>query len=37
LSVWEDALSDRLVEVVRGRNGNRSTVVLTARGLDVLG
>lgn len=37
LAVWEDALSDRLVEVVRGPNGNRSTVVLTARGLDVLG
>jgi hypothetical protein len=37
LSVWEDALSDRLVEVGRGRNGNRSTVVLTDRGLDALG
>jgi len=36
LSVWEDALSDCLVEIVRGRNGTRSTVVLTARGLDVL-
>ena len=36
LSVWEDALSDRFVEIVRGRNGSRSTVVLTARGLDVL-
>jgi hypothetical protein len=37
LSVWEDALSDELVEIVRGRNGSRSTVVLTTRGLDVLG
>jgi hypothetical protein len=37
LSVWEDALSDRLVEVVRCRNRGRSTVVLTDRGLDALG
>ena len=36
LSVWEDAVSERLVEIVRGRNGSRSIVVLTARGLAVL-
>jgi hypothetical protein len=36
LSVWEDALADELVEVVRSPGG-RSTVVLTTRGLDVLG
>jgi hypothetical protein len=36
LSVWEDALADELVEVVRS-SGGRSTVVLTTRGLDVLG
>jgi hypothetical protein len=36
LSVWEDALADELVEVVRSPRG-RSTVVLTTRGLDVLG
>jgi hypothetical protein len=37
LSVWEDALADELVEVVRSPRAGRSTVVLTARGLDVLG
>jgi hypothetical protein len=36
LSVWEDALADDLVEVVRGRELGGSMVVLTARGLDVL-
>ena len=36
LSVWEDALADELVEVVRSPGG-RSTVVLTTRGLGVLG
>jgi predicted mannosyl-3-phosphoglycerate phosphatase (HAD superfamily) len=35
LTVWEDALADDLVEVVR-RPARRSTVVLTDRGLDVL-
>lgn len=37
LSVWEDALADELVEVVRSPRAGRSTVVLTTRGLDVLG
>lgn len=37
LSVWEDALADELVEVVRSPGAARSTVVLTTRGLDVLG
>lgn len=37
LTVWEDALADSLVEVVRRHDARRSTVVLTARGLDVLG
>jgi hypothetical protein len=37
LSVWEDALADELVEVVRSPGAGRSTVVLTTRGLDVLG
>jgi hypothetical protein len=36
LSVWEDALADDLVEVVRRADASGSTVVLTARGLDVL-
>jgi hypothetical protein len=36
LSVWEDALADDLVEVVRRADAGGSTVVLTARGLDVL-
>jgi hypothetical protein len=36
LTVWEDALADHLVEVVRTPE-SRSTVALTARGLDVLG
>lgn len=35
LTVWEDALADDLVEVVRS-GANRSMVVLTARGLAVL-
>ena len=37
LSVWEDALADDLVAVVRRPDAGRSTVVLTACGLDVLG
>jgi hypothetical protein len=37
LTVWEDALADDLVEVVRSPGAGRSTVVLTTRGLDVLG
>jgi hypothetical protein len=37
LSVWEDALADELVEVVRSPGAGRSTVVLTTRGLDLLG
>lgn len=36
LSVWEDALAEELVEVVRRPRAGRSTVVLTTRGLDVL-
>ena len=35
LTVWEDALADDLVEVVR-RPAQRSTVVLTDRGVAVL-
>ena len=37
LSVWEDALADGLVAVVRRPDAGRSTVVLTAWGLDFLG
>jgi hypothetical protein len=37
LTAWEDALADDLVEVVRRPDASGSTVVLTARGLDVLG
>jgi hypothetical protein len=34
LTVWEDALADGLVQVVRSRAGSR--VVVTARGLDLI-
>jgi hypothetical protein len=37
LTVWEDAVADDLVEVVRRRGGSGSTVVLTARGRETLG
>ena len=37
LTVWEDALADDLVEVVRSRDGSGSTVVLTAHGHEMLG
>jgi hypothetical protein len=37
LSIWEDALADRLVQVVRIGNGRASTEVqLTARGREAL-
>jgi hypothetical protein len=32
LSIWEDALADGLVRVVRGANGHQPGVVLTLRG-----
>jgi len=36
LSVWEDALTDQLVRVVRGSDSSAPTVVLTARGRSAL-
>ena len=33
-SVWEDAIDERLIEVVR--NGSRASVVVTARGQALL-
>jgi hypothetical protein len=33
-SVWEDAIDDQLIEVVR--NGSRASVVVTARGQALL-
>jgi hypothetical protein len=32
LSIWEDALADGLIRVVRSANGHRPGVVLTPRG-----
>jgi hypothetical protein len=37
LTVWEDAVADDLVEVVRRRGRSGSIVVLTARGRETLG
>jgi hypothetical protein len=37
LTVWEDAVADCLVEVVRRPETGPSTVVLTSRGLGLLG
>jgi hypothetical protein len=37
LTVWEDAVADGLVEVVRHPDASRATVVLTPRALDALG
>jgi hypothetical protein len=34
LTVWEDALADRLVQVVRSRGETR--VIVTARGLELI-
>ena len=36
LSVWEDAIDDELVRVVRGVNGVPPTVALTPRGREAL-
>ena len=36
LTVWEDALTAGLVEVVHGSTRGESTVTLTARGCEVL-
>jgi hypothetical protein len=36
LTVWEDALADRLVEVVRAPGTCEPSVVVTARGLDLI-
>jgi hypothetical protein len=36
LSVWDDAVTGRLVRVVRGSDSSAPTVVLTARGRSAL-
>jgi hypothetical protein len=36
LTVWEDALTHDLVEVIRRPKPSRSTVLLTSRGLEIL-